>query len=373
MLIGVPKEVKKDEFRVAVLPDGVRAFRREGHQVWVEKGAGEGCGHDDAEYAAAGAQLVHAGEIWDKAGFVFKVKEPQPEECERLRHGQIVMCYFHFAASAALTNAVRRSGAHALALETIKDREGRLPCLVPMSEIAGRMAVQEGAKCLEKVNNGRGILLGGVPGVRPAEVLVAGGGVVGSNAARMAAGLGARVTVMDLSLPQLRHLSEVLPANVTTVFATPEALAHSLKSADLVIGAVLQEGGPTPKLFSRELIRTMKPGAALVDVSVDQGGCSETSRPTTHSAPTFVEEGVVHYCVSNMPGGVALSSTQALSNATLPYALKVAGLGLKRALLHDPGLAHGLNFSHGFVVHPAVAHWMREEPVPVELALGQEP
>ncbi|MES2202470.1 MAG: alanine dehydrogenase, partial [candidate division FCPU426 bacterium] len=275
-----------------------------------------------------------------------------------------VFTYFHFAASKKLTEALRLSGAHALAFETVMDREGRLPCLIPMSEIAGRMSVQEGAKCLEKVSNGRGILLAGVPGVRPADVVIVGGGVVGANAAKMAAGLGARVTVLDTNLNRLRYLDDILPANVIKVYSSPEALAPALKEADLVVGAVLKEGAPASKVITRAMVRAMKPGAAIVDVSIDQGGCCETSRPTTHSSPTFTEEGVVHYCVTNMPGGVARSSTQALSNATLPYALRLAGSGLKKAFLEDPGLAHGLNLSRGFVTHPAVAAWLGEELTP---------
>ena len=370
MRIGVPKELKKDEFRVSLAPDGVRALKRDGHEVYVERGAGEGCGHPDEDYAAAGATLSSAAEVWAKAELLYKVKEPLPEEYAYLREGLIIFCYFHLVASRELTEVLRKAKVHALAFETILDKEGRLPCLVPMSEIAGRMAVQEGAKCLEKVSNGRGILLGGVPGVRPADVLIVGGGVVGANAARMAAGLGARVAILDNSLPRLRYLADTLPSNVITVFSTPEALAAPLPDADLIISCVLKEGAPAPKLFTRAMLRTMKPGAALVDVSIDQGGCSETSRPTTHSAPTYVEEGVVHYCVTNMPGGVARTSTQALSNATLPYAQRLANLGLKPALRSDPGLAHGLNVSMGQVTHAAVAQWLGEPKLDWQKVLG---
>jgi alanine dehydrogenase len=357
MLIGIPKETKKDEFRVGALPDGVRALRREGHRVLVERGAGEGCGHADAEYLEAGAELTDAAAVW-AADLVYKVKEPQAAEYAFLRRGQTVFTYFHLAASRPLTEAVLKSGCNALAFENIRDREGRLPCLVPMSEVAGRMSVQEGAKCLEKVSNGRGVLLAGVPGVRPAEVVVVGGGVVGANAAKMAAGLGARVTVLDISLPRLRYLDDTLPANVIEVFASHEAIAEALAQADLVIGAVLREGAPTPRIISADMVKAMKPGSALVDVSIDQGGCSETSRVTTHSQPTYVEHGVVHYCVGNMPGGVARTSTQALSNATLPYALAVAGKGLKAAFEADEGLAHGLNTAGGRVAHAEVARWL---------------
>jgi alanine dehydrogenase len=369
MRIAVLREIKPDEFRVAALPDSVRALRRAGHAVWVEHGAGEGCGHPDQDYAAAGATLCDAPTAWSQAELVYKVKEPQASEYARLRPGLTVFTYFHLAADRALTEAVLKSGVNALAFESIRDRDGRLPCLVPMSEVAGRMSVQEGAKCLEKVSNGRGVLLAGVPGVRPAEVVVVGGGVVGSNAARMAAGLGARVTVLDVSLPRLRYLAETLPANCVTVFASHENLAAALAGADLAIGAVLREGAPTPKVITADMVRGMKPGSALVDVSIDQGGCSETSRVTTHSHPTYVEFGVVHYCVGNMPGGVARTSTEALGNATLPYALSLANLGPRRALAADPGLAHGLNAAAGRVVHPEVARWLGVEAAAWDAAL----
>ncbi|HTB34166.1 MAG TPA: alanine dehydrogenase, partial [bacterium] len=336
MRIAILREIKADEFRVSALPGSVRALRRAGHAVWVERGAGEGCGHPDAEYAAAGATLCDAATAWAEAELAYKVKEPQPSEYGHLRPGLTLFTYFHLAANRSLAEAVLKSGVNALAFESIRDREGRLPCLVPMSEVAGRMSVQEGAKCLEKVSNGRGVLLAGVPGVRPAEVVVVGGGVVGSNAARMAAGLGARVTVLDVSLPRLRYLAETLPANCVTVFASHENLAAALAGADLAVGAVLREGAPTPKVITADMVRGMKPGSALVDVSIDQGGCSETSRVTTHSHPTYVEFGVVHYCVGNMPGGVARTSTEALGNATLPYALSLANLGPRRALAADP-------------------------------------
>jgi alanine dehydrogenase len=368
MRIGIPKETKPDEFRVAALPDGVRALIRDGHEVLVERGAGEGCGHSDAEYAAAGARLCDAAGAWS-AELVYKVKEPQEAEYPFLRPGQTVFAYFHLAASRALAEAVLKSGCRAVAFENILDGEGRLPCLLPMSEVAGRMSIQEGAKCLEKVSNGRGVLLAGVPGVAPAEVVVVGGGVVGANAAKMAAGLGARVTVLDIRLSRLRWLNDVMPPNVVEVFATQEAVAEALSRADLVIGAVLKEGAPTPKVITRAMVESMKAGSVLVDVSIDQGGCSETSRVTTHSRPTYVEHGVVHYCVGNMPGGVARTSTQALSNATLPYALALAGRGLVGALEADPGLAHGLNVADGRVVHPAVAEWLGVEAVDWRRAL----
>lgn len=369
MLIGIPKETKPDEFRVAALPDGVRALRREGHRVLVERGAGEGCGHLDAEYTAAGAELCDAAGAWS-AELVYKVKEPQAHEYVYLRGGQTLFTYFHLAANKTLTQAVLAGGCAALAFESIKDRDGHLPCLVPMSEVAGRMSIQEGAKCLEKVSNGRGVLLAGVPGVAPAEVVIVGGGIVGTNAARMAAGLGARVTILDINLPRLRYLDEVLPPNVVGVKASPEAIADALTRADLVIGAVLKEGAPTPQVITVEMVKGMKPGSALVDVSIDQGGCSQTSHVTTHSKPTYIEHGVVHYCVGNMPGGVARTSTQALGNATLPYALAVAGKGLKAACEADAGLAHGLNAVAGAVTHAEVAHWLGVAQADWRRALG---
>ncbi len=361
MKIGVPREIKKDENRVAALPDGVRALVREGHSVRVERGAGLGCGHADAEYEAAGAVLADAGEVWGNSDLIYKVKEPVPVEWPLLGQGSIVFTYFHLAANRALTDTVLKSGIIAVAYESIRDREGGLPCLIPMSEISGRMAVQEGAKCLEIASQGRGILLAGVPGVLPGSVVVVGGGVVGMNAAKVAAGLGAKVTVLDINLPRLRHLNDILPPNVATLYATSESIAACLRNADLVIGAVLKEGAPTPKVITAAMIKGMRPGSTFVDVSIDQGGCSETSRGTTHSDPTYVEHGVVHYCVTNMPGGVARTSTEALSNATLPYALRLAGLGVKKAFEADAGLAAGLNAARGKVVHPEVAKWMGVE------------
>jgi alanine dehydrogenase len=362
MRIGIPKETKKDEFRVSALPDGVKALVREGHEVWVEEGAGKACGHPDAEYAAAGAKLAGVDEVWKQAEMIYKVKEPVAAEYTRLREGLIVFTYLHLAANRPLTDAVLKSGVTALAFESIRGRDNGLPCLVPMSEISGRMSVQEGAKCLEMVSGGRGVLLSGVPGVRPGSVVVVGGGVVGMNAARVAAGMGAAVTVLDISLPRLRQLNDILPPNVVTLYATAESIAESLKAADLVIGAVLKEGAPTPRVITAAMIQAMRPGSAFVDVSIDQGGCSETSRGTTHSEPTYVEHGVVHYCVTNMPGGVARTSTQALSNATLPYALRIAGLGIKEAFEADAGLAAGLNASRGKVTHPEVAKWLGIPP-----------
>jgi alanine dehydrogenase len=364
MRIGIPKEIKPDEFRVAAPPDAVRALVRQGHELRVQSGAGEGCGYSDADYRLAGAALCGVDEVWEKSGFIYKVKEPVEAEWPRLRQGQIVFTYFHLATHRPLTDAVRASGCLAVAYETILDSSGALPCLVPMSEIAGRMSIQEGAKCLEKVSNGRGILLAGVPGVAPAQVVIVGGGVVGSNAAKMAAGLGARVTLLDLNLNRLRYLDEILPANVVEIFASEESVAQATAQADLVVGAVLREGAPAPKVLTRAMVQNMKPGAALVDVAIDQGGSSETSRPTTHSNPTYVEHDVVHYCVTNMPGGVARTATLALSNATLPYALRLAGQGLKAAFEADAGLAHGLNLAQGQVTHPAVAQWLEEKPRP---------
>jgi alanine dehydrogenase len=356
MIIGIPKEIKQDEFRVGALPSGAANLVRQGHQVLVEAGAALGIGHSDDEYRQAGCQVLsHAAEVWSKAELIYKVKEPQPSEYPLLKSGQVVFTYFHFAASKELTEALLKAGVVAVAYETIR-ADHELPCLVPMSEIAGRMSVQEGAKCLEKVSNGQGILLAGVPGVSPAEVVVLGGGIVGANAARIAAGLGARVTVLDISLPRLRQLEDVMPANVRTLYSSPENILKKVLEADLVIGAVLLEGARAPRLVTREMVSRMKKGAAVVDVAIDQGGCFETGKPTTHSNPTYIVDGVVHYCVANMPGGVARTSTLALANATLPYAQALAGLGWKAAMRKDAGLLHGLNLASGKVTHQGVAN-----------------
>ncbi|NLF39925.1 alanine dehydrogenase, partial [bacterium] len=323
MIIGIPREVKKDEHRIALLPVGAELLTRAGHTVLVEQGAGIGSGFPDNAYASAGARIVaSAREVYTRAEMVVKVKEPQPAELALMPKGQIVFCYFHFAASRELTEGCLASGITAVAYETLRDEAGRLPLLTPMSEIAGKMSVQEGAKYLEQPMRGRGILLGGIPGVEPANVLVLGGGVAGSNAARVAAGIGANVVVMDIDLERLRHLDDVMPANVTTVYSDPHAIAHYAPWADLVIGSVLIPGAKAPVLIPRSVLATMKPGAVIVDIAADQGGCAETSRPTTHSDPVFVVDGIVHYCVTNMPGAVGRTSAYGLCNATLPYCIE---------------------------------------------------
>ncbi|HXF95266.1 MAG TPA: alanine dehydrogenase [Gemmatimonadales bacterium] len=356
MIVGVPKEIKTAEHRVALVPAGAEALVADGHTVLVEQGAGTGSGFGDEAYRAAGARLAAtAAEVWDQAELILKVKEPIEPEWPRMRKGQVIFTYFHFAASEPLTRAVIASGSVAIAYETVQLPSGELPLLTPMSEVAGRMAVQEGAKYLEKVHGGSGILLGGVPGVLPAEVMIIGGGVVGTNAAKMAAGLGAHVTLLDVSLDRLRYLADVLPANVDLVYSNRHNLLDALKKADLVIGAVLLPGAKAPKLVTRADLKLMKPGSVIVDVAVDQGGCIETIRPTTHEAPTYVVDGIVHYAVANMPGGVPRTSTLALTNATFPYAKRLARHGWKRACTADPALFLGLNVIEGKVVYPGVA------------------
>lgn len=356
MLIGVPKEIKTNENRVALVPAGAEMLVADGHTVLVEKGAGEGSGFTDKQYTAVGAKIgKNADEVWAKADMIMKVKEPIAVEWPRMRRGQLMFTYFHFAADEALTKAVIKSGGIALAYETVELPSGELPLLTPMSEVAGRMAVQEGAKYLEKVFGGRGVLLGGVPGVSPAEVVIIGGGVVGTNAAKMAAGMGAHVTVLDTSLHRLRYLADVMPANVDVVFSNAHNLRELLKKADLVVGAVLLPGAKAPNLVKKADLRSMKNGSVIVDVAVDQGGCIETIHPTTHENPTYVVSGVIHYAVANMPGGVPRTSTLALTNATLPYARRLARDGWKKACKADGALALGLNVVRGKVVYPGVA------------------
>lgn len=356
MIIGVPKEIKANEHRVALVPAGAEAFVSRGHTVLVEQGAGLGSGFPDEAYVAAGARILPtAEEVWAQAEMIIKVKEPIAPEWPRMRPGQVIYTYFHFAASEELTRAVIRSGAIAVAYETVQLPSGELPLLTPMSEVAGRMAVQEGAKYLEKVFGGSGVLLGGVPGVPPAEVLIIGGGVVGINAAKMAAGLGARVTILDISLDRLRYLDDVLPANVVTLYSNRHNILDCLRRADLVVGAVLLPGAKAPRLVKRADLKLMKPGSVIVDVAVDQGGCVETIRPTTHENPTYEIEGIVHYGVANMPGAVPRTSTLALTNATLPYGLRLARDGWKKACREDRSLRLGLNVVEGKVVYPGVA------------------
>jgi alanine dehydrogenase len=359
MRIGVPKEIKASEYRVGLTPASVREALMHGHEVMVERGAGQGIGVTDETYARLGAKVIEsAAEVYAAAELIVKVKEPQPQEVAMLRPGQVLFTYLHLAADAELTRALAASGVVGIAYETVTSAEGGLPLLAPMSEVAGRLSVQAGARCLEKPMGGAGILLGGVPGVAPAEVVVLGGGVVGSHAAAMALGLHARVTLLDKSLPRLRQLDVQFGGRVTMVFATHDATERALLKADLVIGAVLVPGAAAPKLIRREILARMKPGSVIVDVAIDQGGCAETSRPTTHLDPVFVVDGVVHYCVANMPGAVARTSAQALNNATLPYVLRIAELGYREALLSDVHLFAGLNVCQGHITHPGVAEAM---------------
>jgi alanine dehydrogenase len=355
MKIGVPTEIKPSENRVAMVPAGVDVLVRDGHRVHVQEGAGEGSGIGDAEFASAGAILLpDADAVWGEADMIVKVKEPIAEEYGRIRKGQVLFTYFHFAASETLTDAMLESGAACIAYETV-EADGTLPLLTPMSEVAGRMSVQEGAKYLEKPMGGRGVLLGGVPGVPPARVLVLGGGVVGINAAKMAAGLGARVRIMDIDMDRLRYLDDVMPANVTTRYSNRLAILEELPSADLVIGAVLITGAKAPHLITRPDLALLPTGAVIVDVAVDQGGCVETIHPTTHLDPVYEVDGVVHYAVANMPGAVPRTSTFALTNVTLPYARSLAREGLRRALAADPSLARGANVIDGAITHAGVA------------------
>ena len=356
MKVGVPKEIKTHEYRVGMTPAGVRELVRHGHQVVVEHDAGAGIGLGDDAFRSAGATVLDsAAEVFATAEMIVKVKEPQPVEIGLLRRGQVLFTYLHLAADKLQTKGLLRSGATCIAYETVTDRAGSLPLLAPMSEVAGRMAVQVGAHCLEREQGGAGILLGGVPGVPPAKVVVLGGGVSGTNAARMAVGLEASVTIIDRSLPRLKELDLQFGPQATTVFATTEAIEHAVLAADLVIGAVLVPGAAAPKLVTREMVGRMRPGSVLVDIAIDQGGCFETSRATTHSDPTYIEDGVVHYCVTNMPGAVARTSTFALTNATLPFVLALAGKGWRQAMLDDHFLAEGLNIHAGQVTHIAVA------------------
>ncbi|MDX2120337.1 MAG: alanine dehydrogenase [Gemmatimonadota bacterium] len=356
MIIGVPKEIKTNENRIALVPAGAEAFVTRGHAVYVEQGAGLGSGFPDEAFVAAGAKILPTADaVWAKADMIMKVKEPIAVEWPRMRAGQVIYTYFHFAAGEELTRAVIKSGAIAVAYETVQLPHGELPLLTPMSEVAGRMAVQEGAKYLEKVFGGSGVLLGGVPGVPPAEVVIIGGGVVGINAAKMAAGMGARVTILDVSLERLRYLDDVLPANVTTLYSNRHNILDSIRRADLVVGAVLLPGAKAPHLVKREDLKLMKPGSVIVDVAVDQGGCVETIKPTTHENPTYFVDGILHYAVANMPGGVPRTSTLALTNATLSYGLRLARDGWKKACMDDPALRLGLNVVEGKVVYPGVA------------------
>jgi alanine dehydrogenase len=356
MIIGVPKEIKNNEYRVGMVPAGVRQLARAGHRVLIETHAGEGSGITDEEYIQAGAEIVRdANMVYETSDMIIKVKEPLPQEYELIREGQIIFTYFHFASSRELTEAMIRRKAICVAYETITTSDGKLPCLTPMSEVAGRMSIQEGAKYLEKPMKGRGILLSGVPGVDPARVLVLGGGVVGANAAKIAAGLGAQVTIADINLERLRYLADIMPPNVVTLMSNEDNIRSRLVLADLVIGAVLVVGARAPRLITRDMLKLMKPGAVIVDVAIDQGGCVETSRPTTHADPIFIVDNVVHYCVTNMPGAVGRTSTYALTNVTIPYALKIANYGWPQFVREDPALAAGVNIVKGIITCKPVA------------------
>jgi alanine dehydrogenase len=371
MLIGVPKEVKTQEYRVGLLPGSVREAAHHGHEVLVESGAGAGIGFDDDAYRRAGARIAAGpGEVFAAADMIVKVKEPQPQEIARLKPGQVLFTYLHLAADRPQAEGLLRSGAICVAYETVTDARGGLPLLAPMSEVAGRMSIQVGAHCLEKEQGGLGILLGGVPGVAAAKVVILGGGVAGTNAARVAMGMEAYVTVIDRSLQRLYELDMQFGSQLHTLFSTVETIEQEVLSADLVIGAVLVPGAAAPKLVSRAMVGQMKPGAVLVDIAIDQGGCFETSRPTTHAEPTYVEEGVIHYCVTNMPGAVARTSSFALNNATLPFALALANKGWRKALAEDPHLRAGLNIAAGRVTHPAVAEALGLPLSPAEAALA---
>lgn len=370
MKIGVPTEIKPSENRVAMVPAGVDLLTDDGNQVFIQEGAGLGSGLQDSEFVAAGATILpDADAVFAEAEMIVKVKEPIAEEYPRIRKGQVLFTYFHFAASLELTDAMIATGAHCIAYETV-EVNGSLPLLTPMSEVAGRMAVQEGAKFLEKPMGGRGVLLGGVPGVTTGRVLILGGGIVGINSAKMAAGLGARVTIMDIDMDRLRYLDDVMPANVTTRFSNRLAIQEELASADLVVGAVLVTGEKAPNLVSRGDLSLMPRGSVIVDVAVDQGGCVETIRPTTHLDPVYEIDGVVHYGVANMPGAVPRTSTFALTNVTMPYARRIARAGMRDALLADPGLALGANVLGGAITHPGVAKAFDRELVPLQSALG---
>jgi len=355
-VIGVPKEIKTHEYRVSMIPVGVEELTRAGHTVLIQAGAGLGSGINDEDYAVHGAEIVpDAASIWKRSDLIVKVKEPLPPEWPLLREGQLVFTYFHFAADEELTKAVLKSGVTAIAYETIHDKGGHLPLLTPMSEVAGRMSIQEGAKYLEKPFEGRGILLGGVPGVLPANVVVLGGGVVGANAAKVAAGLGAHVNILDINLDRLRYLDDIMPKNVTTLFSHRHNILDCVSRADLVIGAVLIPGARAPYLVRREDLKKMPNGSVIVDVAIDQGGCVETSKPTTHDKPTYIVDGVIHYCVANMPGAVGRTSTYALTNVTLPYVLQLVRKGFDKAVQENPGLAAGVNIRQGKVTNRAVA------------------
>jgi alanine dehydrogenase len=371
MIVGVLKEIKSQENRVCMTPAGVEMMKQNGHEVLVEKSAGVGSGFADADYVAAGATILATpAEVYSKSDMVMHVKEPQPSEYAMVKPDQIVFTYFHFAADEKLTREFMKTGAVSIAYETVTGPNGvGLPLLTPMSEVAGRMAAQEAAKYNERVHGGRGILLGGVTGVAPANVLVLGGGIVGTNAAMMAAGLGARVYILDMNLDRLRYLSEIMPKNVTPLMSSPAKIRELAREADAIIGAVLVVGAKAPKLVTREMFKDMKPGCVLVDVAIDQGGCFETSKPTTHTDPIYEVDGIIHYCVANMPGAVPITSTMALTNATLPYALQIANKGWKQACIDNPGLKNGLNMVGDKITFKGVSEAFGLPYTPVENVL----
>ena len=356
MIIGVPKEIKNNESRVGLTPASVYELIKDSNTVYIEKSAGIGSGYQDEDYTKVGAKILsNAESIYNQSEMIIKVKEPLQSEYKLIREGQIVFTYFHFASSEELTRAMQESKAICISYETIEDYQKRLPLLIPMSEVAGRMSIQQGAKYLEKPQLGKGILLGGVPGVPPAKVMILGGGVVGTEAAKMAAGLGADVTILDINMDRLRYLSEVLPPNVTTLFSSEDTIRRLIKSTDLIIGAILIPGAKAPKLITNAMLKEISPGSVLVDVAVDQGGCFESCVATTHENPTFIKEGVLHYCVANIPGAVPFTSTQALNNATLPFARKIASNGWKEACKSNKGLAKGLNIVDGQIVYKPIS------------------
>lgn len=368
MKIGIPKEIKNNENRVGMTPAGVKELVEHGHELFVQHSAGEGSGFTDEEYENAGAKILPTIEdIYAIGEMIVKVKEPIEPEYKLVKKGQVLFTYFHFASDLALTEAMVKSGAVCIAYETVRDRDGKLPLLIPMSEVAGRMSIQEGARFLEKPQGGRGILLGGVPGVKPAKVLVLGAGVVGRNAALMAAGLGADVTICDISLPTLRHCAEVMPRNVKTLYSSRHNIEKELPETDLVIGSVLIPGAKAPHLITKDMLSLMRHGSVIVDVAIDQGGSFETSKPTTHSDPVYRVDGVVHYAVANIPGAVPFTSTLALTNATMPYAVKLADLGWIEACRRDAGLAEGVNVVDGKITFKAVAEAWNMEYTPLNL------
>jgi alanine dehydrogenase len=373
MNVGVPKEIKSDEYRVALTPAGALELTSHGHAVLIEHGAGLGSAFLDADYEAVGARIGSVEEVWRESELVLKVKEPLPEEYGRLREGQVLFTYLHLAASEELTQALIASGAACVAYETVETNDRALPLLAPMSEIAGRLAAQAGATFLEKPLGGRGLLLGGVPGVAPGEVVVIGGGMVGYNSAVIALGLGAQVTILERSIDRMRHLEQVLGSRVTLLMSSSLQIQVSVAAADVVVGAVLIPGALAPKLISREMVAGMKEGSVVADVAIDQGGCVETSRPTTHSEPVFVVDGVIHYCVANMPGAVPITSTKALTNATLPYVEAIAGRGLRDAIAEDPALARGVNVIEGKITYEAVAEAHGLDYTPLEDVLRLSP